>query len=247
MNCICGAGSPTPLRCNRWKPRPGRRSNRSKWKGELEHRQQGWGGREKWHQTAQGEQAAVPVGQQSVMWVSLRQGHEPSHIHKVYVWPYGSDLQGWTQDILQQDCKRYSSGLDLCPCSLLSCLQSWELQGNVQVKAQWAHVWWCTPGEGFSWLLSARTWFMCWTMGWLGVREKPSQGSMCVHCEERRGDWETSCRQGKRISNSVGLLPLAAGCFWFKKLCCLSLIFVPCLHSLSALVFTPPWLALWQK
>lgn len=127
--------------------------------------------------------------------------------------------------------KCYSSGLDLCPCSLLSCLQSWELQGNVQVKAQWAHVWWCTPGEGFSWLLSARTWFMCWTMGWLGVREKPSQGSMCVHCEERRGDWETSYRQGKRISNSVGLLPLAAGCLWCKKLCCFSLVFVPCLSS----------------
>lgn len=94
MNCICGAGSLTPLRCNRWKPRPGKRSNRNKWKGELEHRQQGWGGREKWHQTAQGEQAAVPAGQQLVTWVSLRQDHELSQVHKVYVWPYGSGLQG---------------------------------------------------------------------------------------------------------------------------------------------------------
>lgn len=51
MNCICGAGSLTPSRCNRWKPRPGRRSTRNSWKGELEYRRWGWGGRVKWYKT----------------------------------------------------------------------------------------------------------------------------------------------------------------------------------------------------
>ena len=48
MSCICGAGSPTPLRCNRWKPRPGRRSTRNNWKGEPEHKEQGWAAIEPW-------------------------------------------------------------------------------------------------------------------------------------------------------------------------------------------------------
>lgn len=41
-NCICDAGSLTPLRCSRWRPRPGRRSTRSNWKGEPVYRQ--WDG-----------------------------------------------------------------------------------------------------------------------------------------------------------------------------------------------------------
>lgn len=129
MNCICGAGSPTPLRFNRWKPRPGRRSTRNNWKGEIEYGERGWGGREKRQQTAGVQQVAVPAGQQPVTWGSLRKGHEPCCV-ALELW-----LTGWTRDILQRDCKHYSSGLELWPCSLLSCLESWKLQGNAQVKA----------------------------------------------------------------------------------------------------------------
>lgn len=68
MSCTCGAGSPTPLRCSRWKPRPGRRSTRNNWKGGLGYRQLMWHGRNQWHQSARAQQAA---GQGSVMWARL--------------------------------------------------------------------------------------------------------------------------------------------------------------------------------
>lgn len=71
MNCICGAGSPTPLRCSRWKPRPARRSTRKNWKGERDCGERGRGGRDKWHQTAGVQQAVVPAGQQPVRGLCL--------------------------------------------------------------------------------------------------------------------------------------------------------------------------------
>lgn len=65
----------------------------------------------------------------------------------------------------------------------------------------------------------------------VGFKGGTFPGRMCVCCKERRGDWETSYRQGKRVSNSIGLLPLAAGCLWFKKSCWFSPVFVACLSS----------------
>lgn len=146
MNCICGAGSPTPLRCSRWKPRPARRSTRKNWKGERDCGERGQGGRDKWHHTAGVQQAVVPAGQQPVTWVVLRWGMS----HPMFTRPVcGPRALAYRAAGL---C--YSSGSGLWP-ALLSCKRS------VQAEVQQAPVWWCTAREGFSWLLSFRAWSMC--------------------------------------------------------------------------------------
>lgn len=192
MSCTCGAGSPTPSRCSRWKPRPGRRSTRSNWKGGFGHRQLMWHGRNKWHPSARVQQAA---GQGSVTWVRLWAvpGSGGAHV-ALELWRTGRDLGCPAVGLCHSSC------LALEPTQSAVLAAAPGLQGKVHLKAQQTPVWWWAPREGFSWLLS--TPFMCWTRRWLGVRGSLHRGHICVPCRHRR-NWEICYRQGKRNSNST--------------------------------------------
>lgn len=60
------------------------------------------------------------------------------------LWSMGRDLGRPAMGLF------YPSRLARCPRRQLSWLQPQELQENVQVKAQQALVWGCSPREGFS-------------------------------------------------------------------------------------------------
>lgn len=82
---------------------------------------------------------------------------------------------------------------------------------------------------------------MCWTIGWLGVREEPSRGARvyAVKREEGTGRPLTGKEKGLVIPlDFYHWLQVASDSR--NHLAFLLYLWLVCLHSLSALVFIPP-------